>query len=146
MKYNKNFYVARMLKRIIANWLQVHPYFIDTYNAIAPIPAHWRRFFIRNFNPAEYLIPLNTPKISVKRLLHTPAQISLDPSQRKKLLKKKVFQVTTKNLQERKVLIFDDVITTKSTVLNLAKEIKKTKPVKIGILCLARSVATKTSP
>jgi predicted amidophosphoribosyltransferase len=140
MKYSKNFYAARMLKIIVKNWVEAH-ISKNEYDFILPAPIHWRRFFARNFNSAEYLLPSVWEKILANRVLHSAPQTSLPPYKRKKLFGKRVFQIPDLNIfRRKKILIFDDVITTKSTVLNLAKEMKKAKPEKIAIFCLARSI------
>lgn len=141
MKYSKNLYAARMLKILIANWLQANPLWKD-YHFIIPTPIHWRRFLERDYNPTEFLLPKKWKKIITTRKLHLPPQTSLQIQQRKKILHKKIFQQPAK-LYKKKILLFDDVVTTKSTILNLARECKKANPQKIEILCLARSVASR---
>ena len=142
MKYRKNFYAARILKKLIANWLCAYPLWRN-YDFIIPMPMHWRRFLQRNFHHSEYLLPQNWEKIIATRKLYLPPQTSLKIEQRKKILSKKIFTAPNpKNkLRGKKILLFDDVVTTKSTILNLAKELQKAKPKKIAIFCLARSTS-----
>ena len=137
MKYSHNLYAAKILKKLIANWLEARRSFWQNYSFL-PMPIHWKRFFVRNINPTEYLLPSHCQKINAKRILHLPPQASLPFYKRKRLLKKKVFKVTNK-INAKKILIFDDIITTKSTILNLANQIKGGKEKKI--LCLARSLS-----
>lgn len=146
MKYRKNFSAARMLKKLLTNWINAYS-FGKNYDFILPTPIHWRRFLGRNFNSAEYLLPNHWKKIFADRVFHAPPQTSLSIYQRKKLLKqKKVFRIPkTENLRGKKILIFDDVITTKSTIFNLTREVQKATPSKIKIFCLARSIAKSKS-
>ena len=66
----------------------------------------------------------------------TKPQTSLQYYQRIKILNKKIFQ--NDKVKEKQVLVFDDVVTTKSSVLNLVRQIKKKKAKDVDVLCLAR--------
>ncbi len=141
LKYNKNFYAARLLQKLIRIWLKQNPHFLEKYDFIVPLPTHPYKFFSRGFNPASYLIKnLFTKKnfTSVAdKIRWTKPQTSLQYYQRIKILNKKIFQVS-KEVRGKTILVFDDVVTTKSSALNLAGQIKKKKAKKVDILCLAR--------
>ena len=141
LKYNKNFYVARLFQKLIRIWLRQNPHFLEKYDFVVPLPTHPYKFFLRGFNPSSYLIKnlFDTKKMIniADKTRWTKPQTSLQYYQRIKILNKKIFQISDK-VKEKQVLVFDDVVTTKSSVLNLVRQIKKKKAKDVDVLCLAR--------
>lgn len=142
MKYKNNFYACRLLSKLIYNWLQLNHSFLSDYDVVIPIPTHKSNFFLRGFNPSQLLIKnLFKKKLQqnlVYKITKTKPQASLySYRDRKKLLSKKIFDVSDA-VKGKKILIFDDVVTSKSTVFNLTREIRKKGSEDIKILCLAR--------
>ena len=127
-KYNKNFYVARLFQKLIKIWFVQNPQFLEKYDLIIPLPTHPYRFFLRGFNPAGHLIKNLFTKKKRTNIAYktqwTKQQTTLEYQQRIQFLKKKVFSVSSE-VKGKKILIFDDVVTTQSSVFNLAKEIQK---------------------
>ena len=141
LKYNRNFYAARLFQKLIRIWLRQNPHFLEKYDFVVPLPTHPYKFFLRGFNPSSYLIKnlFDTKKLIniADKTRWTKPQTSLQYYQRIKILNKKIFQISDK-VKEKKVLVFDDVVTTKSSVLNLVRQIKKKKAKEVDVLCLAR--------
>jgi len=104
------------------------------YDFIIPVPLHKVRQRERGFNQAFVLAEgvnsiLNTSllEFGVKRVKYTTTQTKLSANDRKKNLEN-VFEINDefKTLLENKnILIIDDVFTTGSTINAVAKELKK---------------------
>ena len=124
-------------------WLRQNSQFFKKYDFIIALPTHPYRFFLRGFNPAGYLIKNLFTKKKYRNIAFktqwTKQQTTLKYQQRIQLLKKKVFSVSSE-VKGKKILIFDDVVTTQSSVFNLANQIKKKKADGVDILCLARTI------
>ncbi len=121
--------------KIYAKW--IHQANQDTFqNAeiIIPIPLHKMRLFKRKYNQAALLAKelsklsnLSYTPFAIKRLRHTAPQAGLSLKQREKNLKK-AFKTSNKKIIENKIVILvDDVVTTlllptnKNIVLYLLK-------------------------
>lgn len=98
---------------------------------LIPVPLHKKRFFWRGFNQSELLatslsqkldIPIN--KELVQRIKNTKPQTKLTADERKKNLVE-AFSVHTDQNYKQKFLLIDDVITTGSTLNEIAKVLKQ---------------------
>lgn len=104
------------------------------YDFIIPVPLHKVRQRERGFNQAyviaegvNSILKSNLIEFGVNRIKYTTTQTKLSAKDRKKNLEN-VFEINKdyKNLIENKnVLIIDDVFTTGSTINAVAKELKK---------------------
>ena len=97
---------------------------------VIPIPLHTQRLRERGFNQSLEIAQLITKTLNIpldyslcKRNKATPFQSGLSAKQRKLNLKN-AFSIT-KPHQYKHVAIFDDVVTTGTTVNELAKQLKK---------------------
>ena len=97
---------------------------------VIPIPLHTQRLRERGFNQSLEIAQLITKTLNIpldyslcKRNKATPFQSGLTAKQRKLNLKN-AFSIT-KPHQYKHVAIFDDVVTTGTTVNELAKQLKK---------------------
>ena len=113
---------------------------------IIPIPLHYKKRNHRGFNQSRLIaknlsksldIPLSGDE--VKRVRQTKTQASLDANERKKNLKN-AFEIN-KELPER-VAIVDDIITTGTTVSELAMLASKHGAKQIEVWSLARAYST----
>ncbi len=115
----------------------------DDIDAVLAVPLHWGRKWFRGFNQAiEIAAPvakhLGAPLIrNVKRVRSTPFQSGLSARERAKNLSG-AFAVRGA-MSWRHVLIIDDVITTGTTVRQLAKVVLKAGARKVSVLAVARA-------
>ncbi len=140
LKYKFASDIASELAGICADKLKFRNFPANTL--LVPIPLHKKRESWRGFNQAEVVGKLLAEKLSWEfapglliRARHTPPQVGLKSSQRRQNIKD-VFAVNPKNelpLGSR-LLIFDDVYTTGST-LNEAKKALKSAGFK-SVRCL----------
>ena len=112
---------------------------------LIPVPLHNRRLVERGFNQSLEIsrrvskrlqVPIDTQ--CVRRVKSTQAQQTLNLTQRKQNIKG-CFEVLNTNNYKHVVLI-DDVITTGSTVNELARTLKKSGVEKVGVWSIARAV------
>lgn len=116
----------------------------DDIDAILPVPLHWRRRWFRGFNQAvEIATPvakrLGAPLVgNVHRIRATPFQSGLSARERTKNLQSAF--VVRGALRFQHVLIVDDVITTGTTVRQVASVLKRAGVEKVSALAVARVV------
>ncbi len=120
---------------------------IENIDLIIPVPLSKRRFHERGYNQAEVLAKvikrsINIPvdSASLLRTVHTAAhRVGMDAKAREKTVQK-AFAVKRKNLIENKnILLVDDVFTTGSTVSACGKVLKQNGAGKVYVLTLARA-------
>ena len=114
-----------------------------TPDCIIPVPLHPERLQQRGYNQAyEMLRPLarqldiSLDNTSCRRQKNTSAQSDLDASERRKNIRNAF--VFDNVHQYEYVIVFDDVITTGSTIAELVKEIKKQGVKRVDVWSLAR--------
>jgi len=145
LKFSEKITYARSIGEILAKKLADElPAAGEKPDCILPVPLHKKRMRQRGFNQsieiargiaAKYKIPIEAN--AVVRQQSTSSQTGLNAKQRRKNIKG-AFCVAGK-LNYKHVLIIDDVVTTGSTVNELAKLLKKNKVERVGVLSIARA-------
>jgi ComF family protein len=115
------------------------------FDAIVPMPMHWRRRWERGFNQAELLargiarrtgIPLRK---AVRRQRATPPQAGLS-SARRRLNMAGAFRVPrADSVQGRRILLIDDVMTTGASAGACAQALKRAGAAYVAVLTVARA-------
>lgn len=145
LKYNDNHLHADIMGKFINFYLKYHNI---NYDYIIPIPLSRKKLFLRRFNQtiliAKYLCKTQPQKLLFNVLLkkfHTLSQASLNYQERTKNLNDS-FILNPKNnmdLNNKNILLLDDVTTTNST-LNEAKKVLAKLPIKqITLVTFAKS-------
>lgn len=141
LKFRRRLYYAPGLAQLLLAALHELPGDID---AVQPVPLHWRRRWFRGFNQSVEIgrpiakrrgVPMLT---AVRRVRATPFQSGLSARERASNLKS-AFLVRG-SLQYAHVLIIDDVITTGSTMRQIARVLKSAGVDKVSALAVARTV------
>ncbi len=148
IKYWKRPKIATFLAAMYAQELKdVH--FFDDIDCIVPLPLHWRKQLKRSYNQSHYIAKgihqvtgLPVYYHVVKRENNNPSQTHLSIHERQENVKD-VFRLThPEKIENKHILLVDDVTTTGATLTSCAKELCKAPYVKISILTLA--VAART--
>ena len=113
-------------------------------DCLLPVPLHPARLRQRGFNQSIEIARVISKKLNIpieydaiRRNRSTTSQMGLDAKARRKNIKG-AFSVKHK-LNARHVLIVDDVMTTGSTVNELAKTLKRNGVKHVGVLSFARA-------
>ena len=118
---------------------------LEPAEVLVPMPLHRRRLNVRGFNQSLLLaraigrtwgLPVATGYC--RRIKHVPPQAGLNRQQRKQNVKA-VFAVAN-TLPYRHIALVDDVMTTGSSVNELAKMFKQAGVQRVDVWCMARTV------
>ncbi len=114
---------------------------------IVPVPLHRWRLFKRRFNQSQLLakglarkLEIRTDPFLLERVRATPSQGTFDRKGRRKNVRG-AFQVPAKRsgeLDGKRVLLVDDVLTTGATASECAKALKKAGAAHVGVVAFAR--------
>ncbi|MDR1303331.1 MAG: ComF family protein [Puniceicoccales bacterium] len=102
-------------------------------STLVPVPLHWRRKFLREYNQSELLVrhlakfPINSKVLHLlKRTRHTRPQVGLRATERRSNMQK-AFAINPKIKipLDTRLIVFDDVLTTGSTINECCSVLKK---------------------
>ena len=122
---------------------------LTTCDLIVPVPLYWRRLYKRGLNQAALLVQ-NLGRLSkkpicltaLKRTVHTPSQGTLSLKDRSKNVAS-CFKVPLKKIIENKsIVLVDDVMTTGATLDACSKALLKNGAKDVKVLCVARVKTT----
>lgn len=151
-RYTKE--LAEPLAKILAEFWRNHINGVDTHNyaslrnnepLIIPVPLNKKRLLERGFNQAELIAKIfasqfNYPLLSnaVIRSKNTPHQVGLNKKERLTNVKNS-FQITNSGLiKDRAIILIDDVVTTGSTLAEIAKMLKEAGAKEVWGLTLSK--------
>jgi len=140
-KYDKIYSLARPLAGFLARVLPRE----ERFDAVVPMPLHWRRGWERGFNQSELLareiakkwnVPLQRP---VRRVKSTAPQAGLTNAKRRTNVAGAFAVKKTVRLDGARVLLVDDVLTTGATAAACARALKRSGAAHVALLALART-------
>lgn len=143
-KFNAQLMYAPLLAGLWLDYLQRQPELSSFPEALLPMPLHPARLRQRGFNQSSLLagylskalqIPLNTQ--DCRRIRDTPHQTGKNARQRRRNIKG-AFEFVNK-AQYRHLAIVDDVVTTGSSVSELARQLKRGGVARVDVWSLARA-------
>ncbi len=115
------------------------------FDAVVPMPMHWRKRWQRGFNQAELLSReiarrWNIPVVkAVRRKRMGLAQAGLTNAQRRKNVAGVFEPKSGKPLQGKRVVLVDDVFTTGATASACARALKRAGAAHVTLLTVART-------
>lgn len=143
LKFRQKLACSRLLGGMLADSVQRSG--IELPDCIVPVPLNSRRLRQRGFNqsielarPVARAINVPVDVQSVIRLRDTHAQTGLDKKQRRRNIRG-AFDVV-RPLNADHVVILDDVVTTTSTVNELARVLKRAGVGRVDVWIIARTV------
>ncbi|MBN2892826.1 MAG: ComF family protein [Bacteroidales bacterium] len=142
LKYSNKPEIGNELGRYLGQELQKSD--LDDFDVILPVPLHTKKMKIRGYNQSEAIAqgikhvidkPVDTK--SVVRAVFTDTQTKKGKVERWENVKD-IFEVkNAKKLENKHILIVDDVITTGATLEALAAKIEKIPGAKISVASVA---------
>lgn len=115
---------------------------------IVPVPLHWRRHWERGYNQAEALarglarrlgLPVKRP---LRRIADTKKLATMSATDRAKALRDAFRARPSRALEDRTVLLVDDVLTTGATCAAAARALKKAGADRVIVAVIARTGKT----
>ena len=135
---------ARIFARMAAERLRSN-YSHWQFDMIVPVPLHWSRKFSRTFNQSELLADflgreLASPVVTqaLARIKRTKSQKFLSGMERHKNLRA-AFKANQKIVENKKILLIDDVFTTGATLSCAAEAIMDAGAACVYVLSIARA-------
>ena len=144
LKYGGQLSMGRVLGRLLARGASNFGLQLDV-DCLFPVPLHPRRYAERGFNQSAEIarfaagalaLPV-APRLAVRRS-DTRSQVGLAPADRHANLQG-AFAAGLGPVRGRRIVIVDDVITTGSTVAELARALKQAGAATIDVWCVARA-------
>ena len=140
-KYGGNLFLGKQLGTLWAEHLKQIEW-IENIDFIMPIPLHKKKLYKRGYNQSEVLgrilskklqIPLSTNV--VKRIINNPPQIKA--KNRSENVRDIFILKRKKGLENKHVLIIDDVITTSATTNYFVKALREIPDLKLSFAYLS---------
>jgi ComF family protein len=128
---------------------------LDDADVLIPVPLHWRRGWSRRYNQSGALARSIERQSGVKvisevlrRVRPTQQQIGLSRSQRASNVQGafKVAADRQSEIQGRRVVLIDDVLTSGATADACARALLRAKAAQVDVLVFARVVDTHKAP
>jgi len=128
---------------------------LEEADALVPVPLHWRRGWSRRYNQSGALARVISRQSGVKlasealrRIRATEQQIGLSRPQRASNVQGafKVAADRMADIQGRRIILIDDVLTSGATTDACARALLRAKAAQFDVLVFARVVDTHRSP
>ncbi|HTQ99285.1 MAG TPA: hypothetical protein VMH83_04810 [Candidatus Acidoferrum sp.] len=145
-KYHQGLECGRVLTQLLLDCIRQHYRSQPLPTLLLPVPLHATRLRERGYNQSLLMardlgralaIPVATHALQRQRI--TPPQQGLSAPQRRRNLRGAF--VLTEPLPQRRIALIDDVVTTMSTVNEIARVLQRgqASPPEIHVWCLARA-------
>jgi len=128
---------------------------IAGFDAMVPVPMHWRRRWYRGYNQSEVLARVLSRELEMRSGIRVPvknlvrargrptAQHLMNRRQRRQSAQDRY--TTCARLEGQSILIVDDVVTTGTTIRAVAKCIEGAGAQRVEAWCLARAPLTENT-
>ena len=144
-KFNEKAYLYKTFGKIILKKEKIYR-FLEFYDIIIPVPMHKTKKAKRGYNQTELIakyISKNIKKIQcvdnvLIKVKNTLPQSSLNKKDRFKNIKNAYKIQNKETINNKKILVFDDIYTTGNTVRECSKILKQNGAKEIGILTIAK--------
>lgn len=143
-KFQEKSYNYKMFSKIILNDKEMCE-ILREYEMIIPVPVSKRRKKDRGYNQTELIAKEISKELNIEyvkdvlyKVKDTIAQSKLNKEQREENAKG-VYEIkNNQRVNNKRILLIDDIYTTGSTVRECSKILNKVNPKKIGIFTIAK--------
>lgn len=142
-KFNEKTYLHKTMEKIILNDEKIYS-FLEKYDIILPVPLFKNKKWERGYNQTELIardlakdLGIKISNKTLKKVKNTKMQSSLNKTERMKNIKDAFIVTNTESVENKKVIIFDDIYTTGSTLNECSKIVRKANAKEIAILTIA---------
>ncbi len=148
LKYGKVHTLAAPLGRFLAAALPRD----QRFDAIVPVPMHWRRRWERGFNQSLLLAQVLAQRTglpvcgALRRGRSTPPQAGLTGAQRRGNMARAFDVRKPEQVKGRRILLVDDVLTTGATAGACARALKRAGAERVAVLTVARADRRPAAP
>lgn len=144
-KFNGKSYLYKIFSKIIIKNEKICG-ILKKYDIIIPVPIHKNRKKHRGYNQSELIASKISSKITnlkfenkvVEKIKNTLPQSSLTRKQRKENVQNVYKIINKEKINNKKIIIFDDIYTTGNTVNEISKILKENNAKEIIILTIAK--------
>jgi competence protein ComFC len=148
-KYQKISCITPTIKQILSTSLNKHkPYFKHNNYIVIPVPLHKYKQRSRGFNQSEIISNIISQILNIKtynnvliRFKNNPPQANQTDILKRQENAKNIFKINENQkhlIQNKNIILVDDVFTTGSTLNECAKILKQNKANNIICICLAK--------
>ena len=143
-KYNKREYLRRPLAEWLAETLDDPRIIATPIDALVPVPLHATRQRERGYNQAQLLAEILSAEFhfplltTLKRTRRTQTQTSFDRAERMENLRDAFVVRHNAAVQNKHLVLVDDVLTTGSTLNECARVLLKSGAASVRAICVAR--------
>ena len=142
IKYSGMRRLGTFMGRILAERINIDQH----YNYIIPVPLHKIRVRERHYNQSDYIstgigeaLGIEVLSKAVSRIRYTKSQTHLNRQQRIENVKG-AFEINSdyfEKIKDKNLIVFDDIVTTGSTINEVIRILKENGAGKILAVCLA---------
>ncbi len=143
-KFNDKSYLYKMFCEFILKDKKAFD-FIKSYDIIIPVPIHKKRMKKRGYNQSELIVKELAKRVKIEsgikvlvKTINNKQQSTLSGKLRKENTKNVYKLINQEKINNKKILLFDDIYTTGATANECILELKKAEPKEIGLITLAK--------
>lgn len=142
-KFREKTYIYKTLEKIILNNEKIYS-FLKKYDIIMPVPMYKKKKLERGYNQTELIarelskdLEIELDYKNLKKIKNTKTQSKLTKAERKENIKNAFMIKNTFRVEGKKIILFDDIYTTGSTLNECSRILKEAKVKEIAILTIA---------
>lgn len=142
-KFREKTYIYKTLEKIILNNEKIYS-FLKKYDIIMPVPMYKKKKLERGYNQTELIarelskdLEIELDYKDLKKIKNTKTQSKLTKAERKENIKNAFMIKNTFRGEGKKIILFDDIYTTGSTLNECSRILKEAKVKEIAILTIA---------
>lgn len=142
-KFNEKAYLYKTFEKMILKTKKTYS-FLKKYDIILYVPMFKKHKLIRGYNQSELIarkisdtLGITLEKNNLAKVINTKKQSTLTKSERERNVKNAFKLKNPEKIKDKKIILFDDIYTTGSTVNECSKILKKAGAAEIVILTIA---------